>query len=144
LNLTSCSHLFIPLSYRKHFTIPILKTLLPSLASSGQGELADPACPSLKGVFIVDNTKLGAKGFGAMLEEQEMSGRDFRTIFDREGSGVPGAELSTNDDVINIQFSSGTTGESTYSICIASSHALSISGLPKACVHRRPVPIYGH
>jgi acyl-CoA synthetase (AMP-forming)/AMP-acid ligase II len=91
--------------------IPMLNELLPSLATSNNHELADPACPSLKSIVIVDNTGKGATEFEKGLQQESLGGHDFRRLFDWEGEGLHGAEVSDCHDVINLQFTSGTTGK---------------------------------
>lgn len=134
-SLQSCSHLIIPPTLRKTDRLPLLKSLLTTLSTgeSTSTHLSDPACPSLKEIIVVDNTFLGAKGFGDFLEAEGMErASDFRTCFEWEGEGVPGAEKCDIQDgefgsegevemitdvgnewfaVVNIQFTSGTTGQ---------------------------------
>lgn len=112
LNLTTCKALFIPPSIKKNQLIPVLKTLLPSLVDSDLHELNEPLCPSLRSVVLVDNTILGTEGFRELLREQgvEKSVLDFRHLFVDGDGGIEGRESLTNSEVINLQFTSGTTG----------------------------------
>ena len=108
LNLTSCSALFIAPSIKKSDLLGTLHSLLPSLSSSRVHELNEPACPSLRSVILVDNTHLGANAFGDFLAENGGPGSDFRNVL--EWDGTPPRMDLVNSEVINLQFTSGTTG----------------------------------
>lgn len=108
LNLTSCSALFIAPSIKSTPLLATLHALLPTLATSPLHHLADPACPSLKSIIVVDNTNLGAPAFGQFLAENGLAGADFRNVL--AFSGPPIKPQLDNNEVINLQFTSGTTG----------------------------------
>ncbi|KAL8291510.1 hypothetical protein RQP46_002488 [Phenoliferia psychrophenolica] len=108
LNLTSCTALFIAPSIKKSDLLGTLHELLPSLSSSPVHQLNDPACPSLKSVILVDNTSLGATAFADFLADNQVAESDFRNVLEWDGP-PPKAELA-NSEVINLQFTSGTTG----------------------------------
>ncbi|KAM0789891.1 hypothetical protein ACM66B_006734 [Microbotryomycetes sp. NB124-2] len=111
LNLTGCRALIISPTIKNRNLVEMLHEMLPTLASTPvDKDLIDQECPMLVETFIVDNTDLGAEGFRRMLEKQGLGGRDFRNLLDWSGSGVP-ADVPANhpDDVINHQFTSGTT-----------------------------------
>ncbi|KAL7271543.1 GTPase activating protein (GAP) [Rhizina undulata] len=101
----SASHLIISLETnlpRKppRSNLSLLKHLIPSLETSCSSELA----PSLRGVITVDNSqgRADARGYGALVD-----------FWDVVADGAGGARINEAaldpDDVVNIQFTSGTT-----------------------------------
>lgn len=100
--------LVITPSLRKNLHIPMLNSLFPSLTASAPHEMNDPACPALKSVIFVDNTGLGADKFNLMLENEQLSGRDFRSLLEWEGVGVKAEKLDRHE-VVNLQFTSYVT-----------------------------------
>ncbi|KZO95396.1 acyl-CoA synthetase, partial [Calocera viscosa TUFC12733] len=116
LNLTSTKALFIT-PYLK--ASPFLQTLLESLPSYTDGsprqhELAEPVLPSLRSLVLVDNVHDEAEFARHMQSSSGLSdindlmlwrsdGWEASEVSKLEGSGV-------KDDVINLQFTSGTTG----------------------------------
>lgn len=84
----------------------MLNELLPSLTTSENHKLNDPACPTLRSIVIVDNTGKGTKQFETLLETESLAGHDFRRLFEWDGDGLQGAEESDRHDVINLQFTS--------------------------------------
>ncbi|KAK4054055.1 hypothetical protein OIO90_003700 [Microbotryomycetes sp. JL221] len=112
LNLTGCRALIISPTIKNRNLIQLLDEMLPTLTSTPvDKDLIDEQCPMLVETFIVDNTDLGAKEFATFLDKHGLAGRDFRRLFDwSEQKGVPGAPECSSTDVINHQFTSGTTG----------------------------------
>ncbi|KAK4046138.1 hypothetical protein OIV83_006309 [Microbotryomycetes sp. JL201] len=112
LNLTGCRALVISPTIKNRDLVEMLLEMLPTLSHTPvDKELIDEECPMLNEVFIVDNTNLGAEKFRQMLEKKNLGGRDFRNLLDWEGKGIPAEAIKDQhpDDVINHQFTSGTT-----------------------------------
>ena len=131
LNHSGASSLFIVPSLRSSDYLEKLTTILPSLASplGSRGdptELADEACPLLKRIILVDNLSarpqgweshsvLAREGKGYQFALQRIQGRaiDYRDMLQANDEGAAhGSEEPglTCHDVINLQFTSGTTG----------------------------------
>lgn len=125
LNLSGCSALFVVPSLKRSNFLATLKNMLPSLTTSPSlnesplfssrkhiTSIEDSECPSLRSIFVCDNTPLGADGFGKFLGSVGF-GSDFRELMEWEGVGITGVDrLSSPNDIINMQFTSGTTGAS--------------------------------
>ncbi len=106
-NHLSATHLIIGtetnLPYKPpRSNVPLLESIVPDLSSS---ILSSPAIPSLKSVIVVDNSggRIDAAGFRALTP--------WSTIAYDSHNGAPptpSAPLASND-IVNIQFTSGTT-----------------------------------
>lgn len=109
VNLVSVQHLFLVPRIRSSAYLTMFSEAFPALCNSSPSSIQEPALPALKNLVIVDN-------------EAEFDKTDIRCAVDwreimiwqegtREGNKVKKvmAELD-KDDVINLQFTSGTTG----------------------------------
>ncbi|OSX63486.1 hypothetical protein POSPLADRAFT_1180411 [Postia placenta MAD-698-R-SB12] len=114
LKLVGVSHLIVVPRIRSSAYVSMLSEALPDLRNSPAGNIQEPALPELRHLVIVDNT-------GDLKQFQEEIGDvkcavDFREILVwREDSAerrrVKDIAAGLNkDDVINLQFTSGTTG----------------------------------
>ncbi|EJU02271.1 acetyl-CoA synthetase-like protein [Dacryopinax primogenitus] len=94
LNLTTSKALFITPYLKKVHFLQTLIEALPSykLDSLRQHELAEPALPALRSLVLVDN-----------LHDPDEDGLEASEVKRLEAS-------NTKDEVINLQFTSGTTG----------------------------------
>ncbi|KAF8589110.1 acyl-CoA synthetase [Ramaria rubella] len=114
LKLAEVSTLFIVPSLRSSDYISMLSEAVPSLSSSPPGAISDEVLPDLRSLVLVDNLAEGYL-FKTLLETLRCS-IDFREIFIwqqnvREDQRI--SELSRSmdkGDIINLQFTSGTTG----------------------------------
>ncbi|SCZ98056.1 BZ3500_MvSof-1268-A1-R1_Chr3-3g06546 [Microbotryum saponariae] len=139
LNLSGVSTLFISPTIRRNSHLPMLRQLFPALASTpADQDLHDEVCPTLKQIVIVDNTKLGAVEFGKMLEEEGFTGRDARHWFDWSSAGTTlEVEGQSVEDVVNHQFTSGTTGNPK-AVALTHNNILNNGLLIGDCMHLRP------
>ncbi|KAI0315583.1 acyl-CoA synthetase [Amylostereum chailletii] len=114
LHLSGVSHLFIVPQIRSSSYLSLMGEALPSLRNSTPGSIQEEALPNLKHVFVIDNTG-DFKKFENILDDTKWVA-DFREVMIwREDSAekrqVQEILRSLNkDDVINLQFTSGTTG----------------------------------
>ncbi len=102
LNQSDSTTLFMVRSFKDTDYVQTVSAVAPELRVAEPGNLASPKLPFLKNVvFIGDETPAGMFGFESMIEA---------------GKGVTDAELNAIEatldchDVINIQYTSGTTG----------------------------------
>lgn len=114
LNLVGVSHLFVVPRMRSSAYISSLSAGLPALANSTPGDIQEPSIPTLKHLVIVDNTP-SPHDFEKEMEQMRC-GVDLREVLVwREDSAekrrveeiMRGLDAR---DVINLQFTSGTTG----------------------------------
>jgi acyl-CoA synthetase (AMP-forming)/AMP-acid ligase II len=126
LNHVGASVLFIVPSLRSSDYLDKLQSILPSLqgAAGHSTEISDEECPSLKRIILVDNMSsrpkgwhsqslLSAEGKGFEFALERMKGKaiDYRSIL-APGDEAIGEEVELDcNDVINLQFTSGTTGK---------------------------------
>ncbi|KAH7329856.1 hypothetical protein B0J17DRAFT_740524 [Rhizoctonia solani] len=116
LNTVTASTLILTPTVRKSPLLRDILDALPTLASTTSGrEIHDPALPSLRRIFVIDNT-----GNKALFRE-ELDRRpgvvDIAEIASAQYGPEPQAEAEKmldrsldQHDVINLQFTSGTTG----------------------------------
>ncbi|KAM0746277.1 acetyl-CoA synthetase-like protein [Meredithblackwellia eburnea MCA 4105] len=110
LNLTTCSALFISPTIKRVDLTEMLFELFPSLKSNHEiGQISEPACPSLKSIVMVDNTVDGRDKFEEKLQELSLPGLDFRQLLVWDKKPLKSEKLD-NHEIINLQFTSGTTG----------------------------------
>ncbi|KAH9835271.1 acyl-CoA synthetase [Rhodofomes roseus] len=122
LNLVSAKHLFIVPSLRSSTYVRTLASAFPALAQSAPGNIQEPNLPSLKNLIVVDNVP-GADGrvsgdLKKFEEEREVArcAVDFREVLVWREDGplkTRVKELARGlhcDEVMNLQFTSGTTG----------------------------------
>ncbi|KAL6306088.1 acyl-CoA synthetase [Sparassis latifolia] len=114
LNLVGVSHLFVVPRLRSSAYISMLSDAFPSLGNSSPGDIQEAAVPSLRHLVVVDNTS-DFKTFEEHLERVKCA-VDFREILvwrednaEKRKVDEVAASLSC-DEVINLQFTSGTTG----------------------------------
>ncbi|KAJ6590598.1 hypothetical protein DFH09DRAFT_1026692 [Mycena vulgaris] len=113
LNLVGVTHFFVVPRIRSSAYIEMLAERFPDLRNSSPGAIQDPSLPQLRNLVIVDNT-------GQFKQQAETLGLkswiDWREIMVWDQSS-PENKLQKDisksldkDDVINLQFTSGTTG----------------------------------
>ncbi|KAI0711385.1 acyl-CoA synthetase [Earliella scabrosa] len=114
LNLVGVSHLFVVPRIRTSSYVHMLRDAFPALANSKPGEIQEGALPALRHLVVVDNTG-DFKQFERELEDVRPA-VDFREVLVwREDTAEKQtvrqiAEGLDMADVINLQFTSGTTG----------------------------------
>ncbi|KAH9019411.1 acetyl-CoA synthetase-like protein [Lactarius hengduanensis] len=114
IRIVGISHLFMVPQIRTSSYLTLLSEALPSLRKFTPGEIQEEALPGLKHVVVIDNTH-EPKRFHEMLGDIRCA-VDFREVLlwsdkGKEGRLVKETQGSLNkDDVINLQFTSGTTG----------------------------------
>ncbi|KAI0336759.1 acyl-CoA synthetase [Cubamyces sp. BRFM 1775] len=114
LNLVGVSHLFVVPRIRTSAYVRMLCDAFPALANSKPGDIQEAALPSLRHLIVVDNTG-DLKQFKTELEDVKPA-VDFREVMVWREDSAERKEvediMSTlkPDDVINLQFTSGTTG----------------------------------
>lgn len=132
LNHVEASCLFIVPSLRSSDYLDKLQKILPTLKSAStskgdQTEINDQACPTLKRIILVDNLSCRpkgwesqsllsteGKGFTFAMERFKGKAIDYRDILqcrDEQGFGCQEEPGLSCYDVINLQFTSGTTGK---------------------------------
>ncbi|KDQ60182.1 hypothetical protein JAAARDRAFT_32562 [Jaapia argillacea MUCL 33604] len=114
LKIVGVSHLFVVPRLRSSNYLSMLGEALPSLRGQAPGSLQEEKLPDLREIVVVDNTESLAH-FQREMEELRCA-VDFRELFSWREDGWEqklhkeiGPTLK-NDDVINLQFTSGTTG----------------------------------
>ncbi|KAF9017519.1 acetyl-CoA synthetase-like protein [Hymenopellis radicata] len=115
LNLVGVQHLFVVPRIRTSAYIQLLAEECPSIRHSLPGQIHEDALPQLRNLVVVDNEDV----FQAELHSLKVKSLiDWREIFAwREDDVSLNKRLDDvshsllNDDVINIQFTSGTTGQ---------------------------------
>ncbi|KAI0761447.1 acyl-CoA synthetase [Irpex lacteus] len=114
LSLVGVSHLFLVPRIRSSSYLTMFADAFPSLTNSLPGSIQEPALPHLKHVVVVDNTP-GYKEFQSYLDMMECA-VDFREVLVwRENASEERVVRETKagldkDEIINLQFTSGTTG----------------------------------
>ncbi|KZT70470.1 acetyl-CoA synthetase-like protein [Daedalea quercina L-15889] len=122
LNLVQVKHLFLVPHLRTSTYVRTLAAAFPALAHSTQGNIQEPGLPALKNLVIVDNIagtdgKVGGD-LNRFQQEREVAkcAVDFREVLVwREDGQLKArvAEIAESlhcDEVMNLQFTSGTTG----------------------------------
>lgn len=109
-NLVGIKHLFIVPRIRTSSYLEILAEALPTFWNSRPGDIQDPVVPRLRNIVVYDNDDV-------LREKQHSSPTiDWRQIMIWRESSTESRTLRNisasliNDDVINLQFTSGTTG----------------------------------
>ncbi|KAH9983134.1 acetyl-CoA synthetase-like protein [Russula compacta] len=109
------SHLFLVPQIRTSSYLTLLAEALPSFRRFSPGDLQEEALPDLKHIVVVDNTHQPKK-FHEMLGDFYCA-VDFREVLQWQDGGTKENRLVEEtkntldkDDVINLQFTSGTTG----------------------------------
>ncbi|KAJ6631133.1 hypothetical protein B0H10DRAFT_1981017 [Mycena sp. CBHHK59/15] len=113
LNLVGVKHLFVVPRIRTSSYVKMLAEKFPELRNSLSGAIQEPAMPELRNLVVVENT-------GNFLQEADTLGLkswiDWREIMVWDENS-PENELQKEisgslqmDDIINLQFTSGTTG----------------------------------
>lgn len=102
LNNVSCATLVTATSFKTSDYVAMLNELAPELAQSEPGQLASEKLPHLKRVIVLGET--APPGMMRFADVQQLGdGADVATLDDIQATLNP-------DDPINIQFTSGTTG----------------------------------
>ncbi|OCB89127.1 acetyl-CoA synthetase-like protein [Sanghuangporus baumii] len=114
LRLVGVSTLVVVPSIRTSHYVTALAEAIPGLATCHPGEISVEDLPDLRNIVVVDNT-LGSDEFRNLLQNVRCT-VDFREIFEWHESAAERRAVeefqrtATNSDVINLQFTSGTTG----------------------------------
>lgn len=113
LRLVEASTLFIVPSLRGSDYISILSSIIPSILSSQPGNISAESLPHLRSLIVVDNAET-FHSFKKTIEPVN-SAIDFRELFVWSTSTEDAyirevSRIMEYDDVINLQFTSGTTG----------------------------------
>ncbi|KAG8723601.1 hypothetical protein FRC09_002623 [Ceratobasidium sp. 395] len=114
LNNVTASTLIIAPSIRKSPFLDMIKEALPTLSSTRAGQdIDEPELPSLRGVFVVDNTgdrtlfKAQMDGIPCAVDLAEVANARYGAEPEEEASIL---QRMDRHDVLNLQFTSGTTG----------------------------------
>ncbi|KAG8713907.1 hypothetical protein FRC08_012656 [Ceratobasidium sp. 394] len=114
LNGVTASTLILAPSIRKSPFLDMVKKALPTLSSTPAGrDINDPELPSLRRIFVVDNTSDKAL-FRAQMNKIPCA-VDLAEVASARYGAEPETEASIlqrmdQHDVVNLQFTSGTTG----------------------------------
>ncbi|KAL5514338.1 hypothetical protein ACEPAG_2426 [Sanghuangporus baumii] len=114
LRLVGVSTLVVVPRIRTSHYVAALAEAITGLATCHAGEISVEDLPELRNIVVVDNTS-GSDEFRNLLQDIRCA-VDFREIFEwhestAERRAVEELErMATNNDVINLQFTSGTTG----------------------------------
>ncbi|KAL5498673.1 hypothetical protein ACEPAH_2028 [Sanghuangporus vaninii] len=114
LRLVGVSTLVVVPSIRTSHYVTALVEAIPGLATCHPGEISVEDLPDLRNIVVVDNT-LGSDEFRNLPQNVRCT-VDFREIFEWHESAAERRAVeefqrtATNSDVINLQFTSGTTG----------------------------------
>ncbi|WP_372762543.1 AMP-binding protein [Pseudoalteromonas sp.] len=140
LNSVECSTLITATEFKGSHYIEMLQSLAPELAHCEKGALKAAALPSLKNVIrIGDNTTPGMFSFSEVTA--------LANDAQQQALNAVAATLNCNDD-INIQFTSGTTGnpkgatlthKNILNNALFVADAMHFSAQDKLCI---PVPLY--
>jgi len=103
LNRVGCAALIVAPTVKSSDYIAMMHTLCPGIADADPGRLACERAPSLRWVIRLGNES--SPGFANFADIPERAGEEHRTMLE---SLSPALQF---DDAINIQFTSGTTGE---------------------------------
>ncbi|KAI0938564.1 putative NRPS-like protein biosynthetic cluster [Taiwanofungus camphoratus] len=116
LNIAGVSHLFIVPSIRSSAYIRMLVSAFPGLAQSQPGSIQEPALPTLRHLIVVDNAfDVNLKAFHEEIGRAKCA-VNFREVLVWREDGAPARTAEEvrkgleKDDVVNLQFTSGTTG----------------------------------
>ncbi|PBK94725.1 acetyl-CoA synthetase-like protein [Armillaria gallica] len=107
-------HLFVVPRIRSSAYIQLLADLYPSIRSANPGEIQEEALPDLRNIVVVDNeescrAELDALGVKSLIDWREVFvWRQDRSSLDQQRQAA--ADSLHKDEVINLQFTSGTTG----------------------------------
>ncbi|OZJ04609.1 hypothetical protein BZG36_02031 [Bifiguratus adelaidae] len=111
LNLVGCKALVTVPEFKTSKYLEMIKELIPNIDAVPPNEIVSERLPDLKQVIFVDNKTLDMKSLPkgvTLYEELYHSGSAFSSVEDpirKVGSSLH------NRDIINIQFTSGTTGK---------------------------------
>ncbi|CAL1708944.1 unnamed protein product [Somion occarium] len=114
LSLVGVSHLFVVPRIRTSEYVKLFSEAFPSFKSSAPGEIQEETLPDLKHLIVVDTTS-DFKQFQRDLEDTRCA-VDFREILVWREDGSEDRRVKEigrtlhQDNVINLQFTSGTTG----------------------------------
>ncbi|KAG2368652.1 hypothetical protein BDR07DRAFT_1390489 [Suillus spraguei] len=114
INLVGVTHLFTVPRIRTSNYIRMLSDAFPELRNSSPGNIQEPALPSLRNLVVVSNVQDTAEWHREMCDVKSIT--DWReTLIWREDTWEQRhieelVQSQTSDEVINLQFTSGTTG----------------------------------
>ncbi|KAH9962203.1 acetyl-CoA synthetase-like protein [Russula dissimulans] len=115
IRLVGVSHLFLVPQIRTSSYLTLFAETLPSLRRFSPGDIQEETLPDLKHIVVVDNTHQ-PKRFHEMLGDIHCA-VDFREVLLWQDRGTKETRLVEEtkktldkDEVINLQFTSGTTG----------------------------------
>ncbi|KAK0496216.1 hypothetical protein EDD18DRAFT_1074084 [Armillaria luteobubalina] len=112
--LVCVKHLFVVPRIRSSAYIQLLTDLYPSIRSARPGEIQEEALPDLRNIVVIDNeeacrAELDALGVKSLIDWREVFvWRQDRVSLNQQRQTA--ADSLHKDDVINLQFTSGTTG----------------------------------
>ncbi|RDB30266.1 putative acyl-CoA synthetase YngI [Hypsizygus marmoreus] len=113
LKLVGVKHLFVVPHIRTSAYVEMLAHALPEMKNSRPGDIQDPGLPELRNLVVVDNK---GKSWARLEKLGIKSAIDWREILmwredvkEKDMQRDISASLK-NDDVANLQFTSGTTG----------------------------------
>ncbi|KDQ20227.1 hypothetical protein BOTBODRAFT_101410 [Botryobasidium botryosum FD-172 SS1] len=111
MSLVSVSTLFVAPSIKSSQYLNLFSSALSSLSTAAPGEINEPSLPHLRNLVVVNN------GHDYIEEVNNIKcAVDFREVLVWEEGGALEAEVQRRiaagkkDDIINLQFTSGTTG----------------------------------
>ncbi|KAJ1975397.1 hypothetical protein H4R34_004346 [Dimargaris verticillata] len=115
LNLVGCKALVLSPSFKKSDYITMVHELVPEIATADPSRLTSTKVPSLRAIFVVDSVLPAASALSPALNWRELPGlQDYQRLVTAPISAESAQALNHPSlqcmDVVNIQFTSGTTG----------------------------------
>ncbi|KAK9768525.1 hypothetical protein K7432_000738 [Basidiobolus ranarum] len=146
LQLVECKSLILTPTFKSSNYVEMLKSIVPEYTSCKPNSLECSRIPSLKQIIMVDNTfgKYDHEHLNGVTRYEDLLIRDTALDADIRKS----QESICNNDIINIQFTSGTTGlpkgvslshRNILNNAIAIGDRMLLTEKDKLCI---PVPLY--
>ncbi|KAJ7695457.1 acyl-CoA synthetase [Mycena rosella] len=113
LNLVGVSHFFVVPRIRSSAYIGMLVEKFPDLRNSSPGAIQEPLLPQLRNLVVVDNSGQFEKSAESLGLKSWIDSREIMLWDESSRESDLQKEISKSlhkDDVINLQFTSGTTG----------------------------------
>ncbi|KAJ7755376.1 hypothetical protein DFH07DRAFT_822092 [Mycena maculata] len=113
LNLVGVKHFFVVPRIRSSSYIEMLAEKFPELRNSPSGAIQEPSLPELKNLVVVDNTGQFEQDADTLGPKSWIDWREIMVWDESSPESTLQREISKSlqkDDVINLQFTSGTTG----------------------------------